>query len=151
MIWILLAAATALALGAAIVLRRRPVATPEPVERRFAHPEELQSRIEELSGEVGPMVVPQLLRAASDDIGRNLALLEAPATEEETRRGLHSLIGILDTIGCVTLADSYRALQDDFRTGGMDEGRRNEALTETRLLRAELDALTRPEGETAGG
>lgn len=158
--WIIVAAILGLAVVTAIVLRKRkpvpapppqpePASPPKPV--RFAQPEELRNKISELRAEIGDEILPSLLKAADSDLERHLAIFDTPgnALDEDRRRALHSFVGIVETIGCTSLAETCRELQDRQQQGDTATQLEAEVLDQVRLLRAEIAMLL--SGEIQGG
>ncbi|WP_411958437.1 hypothetical protein [Paracoccus homiensis] len=151
--WFLVLVAAGLA-GAVACLGLRRRAAPPPAQAdappiepaRLHYPEELHQRIAEMRNELGPDTLPALLHAAISDLDRHLTVFDTvdDPQDETRRRALHSFIGILDTVGCSSLAERCRQLQDRHHSGDQAPQQQAEILEQVRLLRAEiLDLLSR--------
>lgn len=155
-LWIYAAIASVLPILAIIVAIRRhraglpvsPAAQPAPLPpERFNQPEELHERVNELREELGPQILPSLLKAALSDLERHLAVFDKPGQpeDEDRRRALHSFVGIVDTVGCSSLAQSGRELQERQRLGDPSPDQQRAFLTQIRLLHAEISTLLEQE------
>ncbi|MBU2958862.1 Hpt domain-containing protein [Paracoccus sp. 1_MG-2023] len=142
MIWGILGLAVILVAAAFVLCARKPMVPVERPAPALRHLGELHDRIRELQSELGEKVVPSLLRAAISDLDRHLGAMAEPETPDggEQRRAIHSFIGILDTVGCSSLAERCRELQDQRRAGEADPELQCDVLEQVRLLRAELKA-----------
>lgn len=124
---------------------RRAAGPPAP--ERFNQPEELHERVNELREELGPQILPSLLKAALSDLERHLAVFDKPGQpeDEDRRRALHSFVGIVDTVGCSSLAQSGRDLQERQRLGDPSPDQQRAFLSQIRLLHAEISTLLEQE------